>query len=105
VHHCGCGEFPLIGQLSAEHEVIATAAGRLHRAITRGEADPVAALEELLPHTASEEQGLFPAAVFALPVEAWDRVTPDHASDHHTHRSHQHHNQPHHHGREQHAAA
>jgi hemerythrin-like domain-containing protein len=137
--YCGCREFPPIGKLSAEHEEIADAAGRLSRAIRFGDADPVASLDlllaRLLPHTTAEEQGLFvelrtegsladavdklcaehddihgvlavvdrtapdwdkvlaaldrlhrhidneehglfPAAIFALPVEAWDRVTP-----------------------------
>jgi hemerythrin-like domain-containing protein len=140
-NYCGCREFPLIGQLSAEHEAIATAAGQLRRAITQGDADPAAILDELLalllPHSATEEHGLFvelraegslaeavdtlcaehddihgvlaavdrdapdwpavlaaldrlhrhidneehglfPAAVITLPIDAWDRVTPDH---------------------------
>jgi hypothetical protein len=138
-NYCGCREFPLIARLTADHEAIAVVAGRLRRAITHGEADPVAALDRLLalllPHTGveesglfvelrtegslaeaverlcaehddihgvlgavdrsapdwrpvlaaldrlhrhidNEEHGLFPAAVIALPIEAWDRVTP-----------------------------
>ncbi|HET8681884.1 MAG TPA: hypothetical protein VFM54_08430 [Micromonosporaceae bacterium] len=47
---CGCREFPLVGQL--------TALDRLHR------------------HIDNEEHGLFPAAVVALPIPAWDRITP-----------------------------
>ncbi|GIJ31580.1 MULTISPECIES: hemerythrin domain-containing protein [Micromonospora] len=137
-NYCGCREFPLIGQLSAEHEAIANAAGRLRTAITSGGTDAVALLDELLallmPHTDieerglfvelraegslteavdrlcdehddihgvlgaldrkapdwptvlaaldrlrrhidNEEHGLFPAAVIALPIPAWDRVT------------------------------
>jgi hemerythrin-like domain-containing protein len=137
-NYCGCRDFPLIARFTAEHEAIANAAGRLRRALTSGEADPTAALDDLLallvPHTGSEESGLFaelraegslaeavdklcaehedihgvlgavdrsapdwpavlaalerlyrhidneehglfPAAVVALPIEAWDRVT------------------------------
>lgn len=138
-NYCGCRAFPLIAALTAEHEAITNAAGRLRRAITHGDGDPVAALDDLLallmPHTRTEEtglfvevraegslteavdrlcaehvdihgvlgavdrsapdwspvlaaldrlhrhidneeHGLFPAAVVALPIEAWDRITP-----------------------------
>ncbi|MEH0970773.1 hemerythrin domain-containing protein [Micromonospora sp. CPCC 205546] len=138
-NYCGCREFPLIGRLSAEHEAIANAAGRLRDAVRAGGADAPAALDALLallgPHTATEEEGLFvelreegsladaveklcaehedihgvlgavdrttpdwpavlaalerlhrhidneehglfPAAVIALPIPAWDRITP-----------------------------
>jgi hypothetical protein len=144
-NYCGCRDFPLIGQLTAEHEAITNAAGRLDRAITHGEADPLAALADLLalllPHTGTEEDGLFvelraegsltaavealcaehvdihgvlgavdraapdwrpvlaalgrlrrhidneehglfPAAVVALPIDAWDRVTPQPEASH-----------------------
>lgn len=144
-NYCGCRDFPLIGRFSAEHEVIANTAGRLRRAITHAEADPLAALDELLarltPHTGAEERGLFaelraegsladavdklcaehddihgvlgavdraapdwpavlaaldrlhrhidneehglfPAAVIALPIDAWDRITPEPADEH-----------------------
>nr|WP_030498893.1 hemerythrin domain-containing protein [Micromonospora purpureochromogenes] len=138
-NYCGCREFPLIGQLSAEHEAIANAAGRLRGAVRAGGPDALVALDALLallmPHTATEEDGLFvelraegslagavaklcaehddihgvlggvdradpdwpavlaaldrlhrhidneehglfPAAVIALPIPAWDRITP-----------------------------
>src|SRR5262245_20548242 len=62
-NYCGCRDFPLIAQLTAEHEAIANAAGHLRRAITTGEGDPMAALDDLLallmPHTGTEESGLF----------------------------------------------
>ncbi|AYF26967.1 MULTISPECIES: hemerythrin domain-containing protein [Micromonospora] len=137
--YCGCREFPAIGRLSAEHEAIANAAGRLRGAARTGGPGALAALDALLallmPHTATEEDGLFaelraegslieavaklcaehddihgvlgrvdradpdwpavlaaldrlhrhidneehglfPAAVIALPVPAWDRITP-----------------------------
>ena len=142
-NYCGCREFPLIGQLTAEHEAIANAAGRLRTAIIKGGRDPItlldAVVELLMPHTAAEEQGLFvevraegsltdavdklcaehddihgvlgtvdraapdwpvvlaaldrlhrhidneehglfPAAVIALPIPAWDRLTPQQAT-------------------------
>ncbi|GAA1807555.1 hypothetical protein GCM10009682_31780 [Luedemannella flava] len=142
-NYCGCREFPLIGRLSDEHEAISNAAGRLRRAILAADADRLPAfdalLELLLPHTATEEvglftelraegsltsavddlcaehddihgvlgaldraapdwapvlaaldrlhrhidneeHGLFPAAVIALPISAWDRITPAAAS-------------------------
>ena len=138
-NYCGCRDFPLIGRLSAEHEEIANAAGRLRTAITQGQGDLLTLLDDLvdllLPHTSTEEtglftelrdegslaeaveklcaehddihgvlgaidrdapdwpavlaaldrlhrhidneeHGLFPAAVIALPISAWDRITP-----------------------------
>ncbi|MFI7282431.1 hemerythrin domain-containing protein [Micromonospora chersina] len=138
-NYCGCREFPLIGRLSAEHEEIANAAGRLRAAIVQDRADLLTLLDDLvgllLPHTGTEEtglfaelreegslgeaverlcaehddihgvlgaidrdapdwpavlaaldrlhrhidneeHGLFPAAVIALPISAWDRITP-----------------------------
>jgi hypothetical protein len=52
-----------IAQLTAEHEAIADAAGRLRRAITHRTDDPVAALDGLLavlmPHAGTEEEDLF----------------------------------------------
>jgi hemerythrin-like domain-containing protein len=156
-NYCGCRDFPLIACLTDEHEAIADAAGRLRRAITHGEAKPLAALDVLLtlliPHTSTEESGLFvelraegslteavdklcaehddihgvltavdraapdwravlaaldrlhrhidneehglfPAAVIALPIDAWDRVTPDRSAPVHEH---SHHGDHHHH--------
>jgi hypothetical protein len=138
-NYCGCRDFPLIGQLSTEHEAITNAGGRLRAAIIEGtddrhallgdlmsllmphtlteesglfaelraegsmieevdklcaehddihgvlgvidEATPdwpavLAALDRLRRHIDNEEHGLFPAAVIALPIEAWDRITP-----------------------------
>jgi hemerythrin-like domain-containing protein len=42
----------------------------------------LAALDRLHRHIDNEEHGLFPAAVIALPIDAWDRVTPEHGHDH-----------------------
>ncbi|GAA2524958.1 hemerythrin domain-containing protein [Pilimelia columellifera] len=36
----------------------------------------LAALDRLREHIDHEEHGLFPAAVIALPFDAWDRVSP-----------------------------
>jgi hemerythrin-like domain-containing protein len=36
----------------------------------------LAALERLHRHIDNEEHGLFPAAVIALPIPTWDRITP-----------------------------
>ncbi|MET9302954.1 hemerythrin domain-containing protein [Micromonospora aurantiaca] len=142
-NYCGCREFPLIGRLSAEHEAIANAAGRLRGAVRASGPDALVALDALLallmPHTSTEEDGLFvelraegslagavaklcaehddihgvlggvdradpdwpavlaaldrlhwhidneehglfPAAVIALPIPAWDRITPAEAA-------------------------
>lgn len=38
------------------------------------------ALDRLTDYFDNEEYGLFPAAVIALPIDAWDRITPAHAS-------------------------
>ncbi|NUW35707.1 hemerythrin domain-containing protein [Nonomuraea sp. SMC257] len=62
--YCGCREFPLIGRLSQEHWDIKECAGALRRAIGEGGHDDAARLlDELLtrlvPHTATEEGGLF----------------------------------------------
>ncbi|MFI7577745.1 hemerythrin domain-containing protein [Micromonospora sp. NPDC049497] len=62
-NYCGCRGFPLIGRLSAEHETISNAAGRLRTAVHDGADDALVALDDLLallmPHTATEEGGLF----------------------------------------------
>ncbi|MER6511734.1 hypothetical protein ABT158_33295 [Nonomuraea sp. NPDC001636] len=36
-------------------------------------------MARLVPHTDTEERGLFPAAVIMLPLAAWDRITPGHS--------------------------
>lgn len=45
----------------------------------------LAALDRLHRHIDNEEHGLFPACVFALPIDAWDRVTPDPPTTSHPH--------------------
>jgi hypothetical protein len=81
--YCGCREFPLISQLTGEHEAIAEAAGRLRRAVTDDGGDPVARLDELLelllPHTATEESGLFiELRAEGSMAEAVDRLCAEH---------------------------
>ncbi|MCP9978239.1 hemerythrin domain-containing protein [Actinomadura madurae] len=63
-NYCGCREFPLIGQLSQEHWKIKECAGALRRVIIQNRyGDAANLLDELLalllPHTATEEGGLF----------------------------------------------
>ncbi|MBG0813602.1 hemerythrin domain-containing protein [Planomonospora sp. ID82291] len=63
-NYCGCRDFPLIGRLSQEHWEIEETAGALRRAINEsryGDAGTLLdeLLAQLLPHTATEESGLF----------------------------------------------
>ncbi|KAB8189195.1 hemerythrin domain-containing protein [Nonomuraea phyllanthi] len=63
-NYCGCRDFPLIGRLSQEHWDILECSGALRRAIGEQQyGDAMALLDELsarlLPHTATEENGLF----------------------------------------------
>ncbi|MEU8247804.1 hemerythrin domain-containing protein [Nonomuraea sp. NPDC048916] len=63
-NYCGCRDFPLIGRLSDEHWAIGETAGALRRAIDQGRHDDAQALldellAQLMPHTATEETGLF----------------------------------------------
>jgi hypothetical protein len=86
-NYCGCREFPLIARLTEEHEAISNAAGRLRRAITDKQAEPVAALDELLyllmPHTGAEETGLFlELRTEGSLTEAVDKLCAEHADIH-----------------------
>lgn len=86
-NYCGCRDFPLIARLSTEHEAIANAAGRLRRAITGGQDDPVAALDDLLgllmPHTGAEEAGLFvEVRAEGSLTEAVDKLCAEHDDIH-----------------------
>ncbi|NRQ37072.1 hemerythrin domain-containing protein [Nonomuraea sp. NN258] len=63
-NYCGCREFPLIGRLTREHVEIQESAAALRRAIDAGHhAEAGRLLDDLLarlvPHTATEENGLF----------------------------------------------
>ena len=85
-NYCGCREFPLIARLTAEHETIANAAGRLRDAVV-SENDPFASLDDLLalllPHTSIEETGLFTElrAEGSL-TEAVDKLCAEHDDIH-----------------------
>jgi hemerythrin-like domain-containing protein len=64
-----------VDRLRAEHEDLHHAFGGVNRA------DPdwpavLAGLDRLHRHIDNEEHGLFPAAVVALPIATWDRITP-----------------------------
>jgi hypothetical protein len=86
-NNCGCRDFPLIAELTAEHEAIANAAGRLGTAISTDANDCLARLDALLallmPHTGTEESGLFVElrAEGSL-TEAVDRLCDQHDDIH-----------------------
>ncbi|HLV57681.1 MAG TPA: hemerythrin domain-containing protein [Natronosporangium sp.] len=62
--HCGCHAFPAIAALTTQHEQIQDTAGLLRHAIRRGDHHQARRLlaeltDQLTPHVAAEEQGLF----------------------------------------------
>lgn len=65
-----------VDTLCAEHVDIHGVLGAVDRA-NPDWPDVLTALDRLHRHIDNEEHGLFPAAVIALPMDAWDRVTPD----------------------------
>ncbi len=86
--YCGCRDFPLIGRLSEEHREIGETAGELRRAVNDNRyGDAGRLLEELLgrllPHTATEESGLFAElrAEGSLAAEV-DRLCAEHDDIH-----------------------
>jgi hemerythrin-like domain-containing protein len=85
-----------VDKLCDEHDDVHGVLGT----VDRGAPDwPVilAALDRLHRHIDNEEHGLFPACVFALSIEAWDRVTPDQTgtTTHQHHHDHDEHDQGH----------
>ena len=64
-----------VERLCAEHDDIHGVLGTVDRTAPDWPA-VLAALERLHRHIDNEEHGLFPAAVIALPIDAWDRVSP-----------------------------
>jgi hypothetical protein len=64
-----------VDKLCAEHDDIHGVLAAVDRAAPDWPAVLVA-LDRLHRHIDNEEHGLFPAAVIALPIDAWDRVTP-----------------------------
>ena len=69
-----------VDQLCAEHDDIHGVLVAVDRAAPDWPT-VLAALDRLHRHMDNEEHGLFPAAVIALPIDAWDRITPDHPQD------------------------
>lgn len=63
-----------VDKLCAEHADIHGVLSTVDRAAPDWPA-VLAALDRLHRHIDNEEHGLFPAAVIALPIDAWDRVT------------------------------
>lgn len=72
--YCGCQSIPAIRELTAEHDAVVDQIGEVTRRLRDG--DTAAAADAcrrisriLLPHTAVEEQGLFPAMAAEFPGE------------------------------------
>jgi hemerythrin-like domain-containing protein len=64
--YCGCQALTAIAELTGEHDLIVELAGEVTRALQAGELDLAADRTRLItavlmPHTAVEEDGLFPA--------------------------------------------
>jgi hemerythrin-like domain-containing protein len=70
--YCGCQAIEAIADLTAEHDAVVTLIGTLRPAAAKGDLDAVAGYcrgiaAVLGPHTAVEEQGLFPAIAGEFP--------------------------------------
>ena len=70
--YCGCQDIPAIGQLTDEHDAIVAVMSHVRAALDGGQVDAAAhgsrRISALLaPHTAVEEQGLFPALAGEFP--------------------------------------
>lgn len=70
--YCGCQAVPAIGELTREHDVVVTLIGQVRDAHKARDVATMAALARALavvlePHTAVEEQGLFPALAADFP--------------------------------------
>src|SRR5262249_22314159 len=65
-----------VDKLCAEHDDIHAVLGAVD--FSAPDWPPVLrALDRLRRHIDTEEHGLFPAAVIALPIPSWDRITRD----------------------------
>lgn len=82
-----------VEKLCAEHDDIHGALGAVDRAAPDWPA-VLAALERLHRHIDNEEYGLFPASIIALPIGAWDRVTPENPDHDHRHQREHDHDHP-----------
>jgi hypothetical protein len=65
-----------VDRLCTEHDDIHGVLGAVDRSAPDWP-QILAVLDRLHRHIDNEEHGLFPASVIALPIDAWDRVTPD----------------------------
>ncbi|MFJ9566177.1 hemerythrin domain-containing protein [Streptomyces fuscichromogenes] len=70
--YCGCQALESVDQLILEHEALVNLVGQVHDAHRNGEVALMAELARQIaavlgPHTAVEEQGLFPALAADLP--------------------------------------
>jgi hemerythrin-like domain-containing protein len=72
--YCGCQEITAIGQLTREHNLVVALISEVRAARAGADADLMAALARrifavLVPHTAVEEQGLFPLLAGDFPEQ------------------------------------
>ena len=70
--YCGCQALDAIAELTAEHDAVVELGGQARRALDRGDLDRAAdrarAIAAVLrPHTAVEEEALFPAMAAEFP--------------------------------------
>ncbi|HEU5355591.1 MAG TPA: hemerythrin domain-containing protein [Actinocrinis sp.] len=77
--YCGCQSIPAIGDLTREHDAVVDLIGQVRSAYRDGDVAGMTAgtrrIAELLgPHTAVEEQGLFPAMAGDYPDQIADLV-------------------------------
>ena len=80
--YCGCQALDAIAELTAEHDAVVELAGQARRALGRGDldcaADHARAITTVLrPHTAVEEEALFPAMAAEFPGHI-DLLVADH---------------------------
>lgn len=80
--YCGCQSLPAISLLTREHDHVAGLISRVRAAHERGDVAELAALATriatvLAPHTAVEEQGLFPALAGEF-ADQVDRLSGEH---------------------------
>lgn len=84
--YCGCQDLPAISLLTSEHDEVVNLIGRARRAHQRGDVPAMLAAARQIaavlgPHTAVEEEGLFPALATEFP-EHIARLTGEHADIH-----------------------
>ncbi|WP_229070886.1 hemerythrin domain-containing protein [Actinoplanes sp. DH11] len=72
--YCGCQDVTAIGDLTREHDEVVGLMGKVRAARTAGDIDEMAAVARqiadiLAPHTAVEEEGLFPLLADDFPEQ------------------------------------